>query len=289
MGEMSMKTFFDSLNLLETKSLTLTKEVLRERKELETALAGLQAQIKIVCVKVEELRKTQEVLDLHKKDVEANKDFEYEIEVTESVKEPTGLYVTNCRKCNFTCHFPCLTPWNLLLRFCSAISFFSGTCNVCPGRCSVSNHFKAQYRLLHQVVKKTKTFEELKKKYEKSMKSKVTSEKLLEHLKAEEKMEKEILAGLIVRASQSYKRLQEIALKSSHRSSLDYINLLIQEEEREAKPGFKERVLKLKNMKREAELVQRLASTDLMPAKGEHLPEDKEQMKEITDQFLKKL
>ncbi|CAI5789317.1 Stonustoxin subunit alpha [Podarcis lilfordi] len=60
MGTMSMKTFFDSSHTLESKSLTLTKEVLRERKELEAAIEGLQPQIKAGLAKLEELRKTQE-------------------------------------------------------------------------------------------------------------------------------------------------------------------------------------------------------------------------------------
>ncbi|XP_065442534.1 uncharacterized protein LOC135981869 isoform X2 [Chrysemys picta bellii] len=63
MGAMSMKTFFESLVKLETRSLTLTQEVLRERKELETAVEGLQPQIKAGLVKLEELRKTQEALE----------------------------------------------------------------------------------------------------------------------------------------------------------------------------------------------------------------------------------
>ncbi|XP_067392520.1 uncharacterized protein [Emydura macquarii macquarii] len=81
MGAMSMKTFFDSLGNLETKSLTLTKEVLRERKALETAVEALQPQIKAGLMKLEELRKTQEALEQHRDDMEANKDFEYEWDV----------------------------------------------------------------------------------------------------------------------------------------------------------------------------------------------------------------
>ncbi|KAG9330295.1 hypothetical protein JZ751_025862 [Albula glossodonta] len=44
MGVRSMKHFFVGLTKLETKSLRLTKEVLKERKQLETAVVGLQPQ-----------------------------------------------------------------------------------------------------------------------------------------------------------------------------------------------------------------------------------------------------
>lgn len=52
MGTKSMKRFFATLNKIETKSLTLTKEVLRERKQLE----NLQVQVKLGLAKLEEIR-----------------------------------------------------------------------------------------------------------------------------------------------------------------------------------------------------------------------------------------
>ncbi|XP_067416933.1 uncharacterized protein [Emydura macquarii macquarii] len=135
MGAMSMKTFFDSLGKLETKSLTLTKEVLRERQELQTAVEGLQPQIKAGLMKLEELRKTQRALEQHRDDMEANKDFEYEVEKTVPIKlEITGQYITNCQLCHYTCHYPCAIPDDRDKHKCSAMDR-SGHCTVCPGKC----------------------------------------------------------------------------------------------------------------------------------------------------------
>uniref|UniRef100_A0A452H1Y6 Fibronectin type-III domain-containing protein n=1 Tax=Gopherus agassizii TaxID=38772 RepID=A0A452H1Y6_9SAUR len=135
MGAMSMKTFFESFFKLETRSLTLTHEVLRERKELETAVEGLQPQIKAGLVKLEELRQTQRALEQHRGDMEANKDFEYQVKKTVPVQENisgTGKYITNCQQCHYTCHYPCGIPNDDGKRGCVAINGNTGCCTVCP-------------------------------------------------------------------------------------------------------------------------------------------------------------
>lgn len=52
-----MKRFFDALNVVETKSLATTKEVLRERKQLETSVENL---LKLGFIKLKELIELKE-------------------------------------------------------------------------------------------------------------------------------------------------------------------------------------------------------------------------------------
>nr|XP_060639360.1 uncharacterized protein LOC132779708 [Anolis sagrei ordinatus] len=275
MGKLSMKTFFDSLNSMKARSLTLTKEVLRERAELETTLAGLDDQIKVALMKVEELKKTQNTVDQHKADIEANKNFEYEVKVKESIKKSTEYNANNCSKCNYTCHYPCNEKWDMFKRFCTAISFFSGKCNVCPGCCSVSKHVQEKVRYERKITTKKMTYEDLKKKYEKSMKGIFTLEVLLERLKGEEEEAKKKMEELIEKAAQSYRRLEEIALKPTLDSTADYIDLLIQAEENDRKPGHEERIKNLKNMRRPIELMGKIAHEAPPPHEGELPPEEK--------------
>ncbi|XP_072553867.1 uncharacterized protein [Paramormyrops kingsleyae] len=56
MGVKSMKTFFVAIRSMETNSLRLTREVLKERKELETAVTGLRPQIRAGLVKLGEIK-----------------------------------------------------------------------------------------------------------------------------------------------------------------------------------------------------------------------------------------
>ena len=51
-------------------------------------------------------------------------------------------------------------------------------------------------------------------------------------------MERKIV-DMICKAQQIMKRLDEIALKSSPLTEVDYIDMLIETETQEAKPGFK--------------------------------------------------
>ncbi|XP_078121274.1 LOW QUALITY PROTEIN: uncharacterized protein LOC144527208 [Sander vitreus] len=58
MGTKGMKRFFVALNILDTKSLTMTKEVLREREQLEKSYEYLQKQVKIGLAKLQKTRGT---------------------------------------------------------------------------------------------------------------------------------------------------------------------------------------------------------------------------------------
>ncbi|CAL8366453.1 unnamed protein product [Boreogadus saida] len=56
MGTNSMKSFFSALNVIETKSLTLTHEVLRQRAQLETCIENLQIKLKLGLDKIDIIR-----------------------------------------------------------------------------------------------------------------------------------------------------------------------------------------------------------------------------------------
>nr|XP_028606212.1 uncharacterized protein LOC114607295 [Podarcis muralis] len=280
MGIISMKTYFDSLSKLNARSLTLTKEVLRERKELETVVQGLLPQIKTGLVKLEELKETEQVLDQHKADMAANRDFEYEIPVTVKVKQDLSgahQYATNCKNCKVTCHYPCWGTWDRLNRLCSAISFFSGKCNVCPSKCSASDHHNQNYQFKDEIRKEKKTYAELKKKYEHAYHGVMTAEQLIWHLSQEYIKVRENLFENIERASQSLRRLEEIALKPNPLSTPEYIDMLIASEEEECKLGYQKRIQLLKEVKKEAEIIQKIAKKEAL------LPEEEEMMSERGD------
>ncbi|CAL8347496.1 unnamed protein product [Merluccius merluccius] len=78
MGTNSMKRFFSALNLIETKSLTLTKEVLRQRAQLENSIENLQKKVELGLAKLEEIKQESQILQKHEAAITANGDFEYE-------------------------------------------------------------------------------------------------------------------------------------------------------------------------------------------------------------------
>ena len=61
--------------------LRLTKEVLKEREELDVLVEGLNAQITVGLNKLEEIRQEEIVIQQREKVIETNKDFTYTVDM----------------------------------------------------------------------------------------------------------------------------------------------------------------------------------------------------------------
>ncbi|XP_072115056.1 uncharacterized protein [Mobula birostris] len=258
MGENSMKKFFQALNKVETRSLCLTREVLREREQLVTAVEGLQVQIQVGLTKLEELRKTRQVLNQHQIELDANKNLHYEIEITFPVEEAisgTGNYIT-------TCHYPCEIPNDDGKSGCAAMDS-NGNCTVCPKKCVWSVHFNQKYRFDYVTQKGRRTYDELEKNYEVACVEKVIQQNIMESLEQELDVVQNAVLELIERLSMSIRRLEEIALRPNPLSTPAYIELLIQSEKEEAKPGFLDSIQALREVKERAELIEKVANVNM--------------------------
>ena len=131
----SSATLFDSIRGMKTKSLKLTKEVLKDREQIEATIEGLSLKVKEqLAIKVK-IDCEKRILEQHAADANANKDTEYEYDEPRMVKISleARTYVTNCLKCNTTCHFPCFIPKDEDKSGCAAMR--GGECTVCEGRC----------------------------------------------------------------------------------------------------------------------------------------------------------
>jgi len=109
LGMKSFDSFFSSLSLMKTRSLTLTNEVLEERKHINVTIEGLTLKIHKQLTKMEELRKTKQMIENHSDQINANKDFKYTVTVSrgDKIEITDGKCTTNCSKCSMSCHFPC--------------------------------------------------------------------------------------------------------------------------------------------------------------------------------------
>ncbi|XP_072898041.1 uncharacterized protein [Hemitrygon akajei] len=182
MGINSMKKFFRALDTMETRSLVLTKEVLRERKQLEAGVKGLQDQIQVGLTKLEELKTTKQALEQH--------------------------------------------------------------------------HSREKYKYVHVARKEKRTLGDVKEKYEKAYGEKMTQEKIMEKLQQEFEGVQNSVLELIIQLSKSIRRLDEIALRPNPLSTPAYIDLLIQSEKDEGKPGCLDRIQSLMMVKKQTELLE---------------------------------
>ena len=258
MGMENFAQFFNKLATMKTKSLSLTKQVLEERKQLEATVDGLQPLIKTGLAKMEEMRKTELMIRNSEDQIEANKNVEFEVEVTkpQKIDIPAGQYLTNCNKCYVTCHNPCAIPNDDGKVSCDAMDRSMAapvrTCRVCPEKCIWNMHANQPYRWDYVTEKQATSSDAIKEKYEKQLKRKLTAQDLVKVLK--ENLDKNDRAVLkkVNTVSSCIKRLDEIALRPNPFSTPQYIDLIIDAEQQEKRLGFQQRVKSLKKLRQMA-------------------------------------
>ncbi|KAI7793934.1 hypothetical protein IRJ41_009432 [Triplophysa rosa] len=265
LGNSSLRKFFISLKQMKTKSLSLTQEVLKERQQLETLVEGLQPQINAGLSKLDEIKKTSAALEQHKAEMDANKDFEYEVEVVlpKKIENTTGRFLTNCQKCYFTCHDNCVYANDMDKHMCYAMT--DGYCRICPGKCVWNVHFNQKYKWEYVPEKVKKTYDELKQRFEDAHGEVMSKEKIFQMLDTEFEVVQIAVVRLIGKSQKSLERLQDIALKPNPLSTPDYIDLLIEAEKQEAKFGFQDRIISLRKVRQQAETMSKVSTGEVLP------------------------
>ena len=257
MGMENFDKFFNVLATMNTKSLSLTKQVLEERKHLEATVDGLQPLIKAGLTKIEEMRKLKLMVTNSQAQIEANRNVKFEFEVTVAKKKevPLGTFLTNCNKCSVTCHYPCAYQNDDDKVDCAAMDWTmpaaSRSCTVCPKNCIWTLHANQPYRWEYVMEKQATTSEDIKAKYEKELNRKLSSEDLIKALQdALEVNEREVLKK-VEKVTKSIARLETIALRPNPFSTPQYIDMIIEDEMQKQQPGYLERIeswRKLRNM-----------------------------------------
>ncbi|CAL8277462.1 unnamed protein product [Lota lota] len=281
MGAKSMKTFFTALDKMTTRSLQLTKEVLNERRQLEAAVEGLQPQVRAGLAKLEEIRSTQQLIEKHNADITSNENFQIEVEILKPVQitlTKKGEYITNCQQCSVTCHHPCAIADDTKKHGCAAMR--DGKCTVCPGNCDWNIHFNQKYRWDYVKEKQKKTVQELKEKYEKATKEKITVQQLIENQEEEIANLQDVIMSLMDKSSGCIARLKEIALRPNPLSMPEYIDLLIEGERSEAKEGYLARIQSLETMKGKAQIIAKVAKREKLTRTDEEYLAERQKRQE---------
>ena len=247
MGTTSYKQFLNHLKKVEAKSLSLSKEVLDERQRLEVYIEGLQIDVQYTLNKLEQLEVEQRILKNHEADIKKNADFEYTVMEEIAVLTPTepGTYTTNCIRCKKTCHYPCYLGDDASKESCLVME--NGTCKLCCCYWKMHRNLPHYYTIKREEKKKNVTA--LQSRYQNAMGKQYSTQKLIETIKDDVKKHHQIAFDTISKITSSLKRLDEIALKRSNLSAVQYIETLIQSERHEAKPGYEMRVQQLSKVR----------------------------------------
>ena len=261
LGCHSFKLFLmDNVTKVKSTSLILTKDVLQTRHQLQLHLQTVLVDIKLGLGKLEQRRQEEQILKNHMAEIERSKDFTYTV-VEDSVKAnelTDGRCITNCQNCNRSCHNPCYLDKSENKQHCAAMDS-NGNCTVCDGNCPWGNHahFDKEFIIVQEKV--TKTASDLKEKYEKAVGHKLNAEQLVNSIAEDFKKIQNHVFELIQRAQSCLKRLDQIALRPNPLSTPEYIDVLIQAEEAECKPGWKERKEQLMEVRKLAEIQEKIA------------------------------
>ncbi|XP_074524733.1 uncharacterized protein LOC141789270 [Halichoeres trimaculatus] len=138
----------------------------------------------------EETQQTKDTLKKHEAEKEKNKNFIVEVDESSKVKQPIDggmcgflwldyMGAVCCTVCEANCHYPgCTAAW--YPSECKVME--EGHCTVCSGKCPVSKHVKEKWIYVTQTRKVQKTLEDVKKKYEESIKNIAEKKAKLEFL-----------------------------------------------------------------------------------------------------------
>ena len=265
MGIKSFEKFFKGLAVMEPKSLVLTKQVLDERAQLEVRLSGLREKIELGVIKLSELQQLKRMCNQHAADINANWDFKFTVEEPKRVQLElaTGTYTTNCLVCNFTCHFPCKIPRNENKDRCAAMS--DGSCQKCPNNCHWSKHVNDAYRFETQYVTVEKEYDDIRKRYNTAVEGLSMAEAVIQQVEEDFNNTNRIVLNFVAEMQRGLKKLSEIALKKDPLQQVDYLNLLIDSEKSQAKPGWHDRVKALQKTRDEAIEINRLGKPGFDP------------------------
>jgi len=259
LGKKSMDHYFSKLTVMSNQNLDGTRTVLEERERLEGALEALPTQIKLVLGAAETLRQESTLLACLDDEMTAAADFTYTVEVAKFDKKPapSGVNTTTCTTCDWTCHDSCAYANDGEKASCGVMS--DGNCTRCPKKCHWSAHQNLPYYLTWSTVKENRTADDLKGRYVKAKSDISAKEQILEGLLEDVEKAQTLALSLIERMRNAQNRLSEIALRPNVMPPTDYLQQMIENEQRNRKPGYSKRISALEQLKHQGDLLKKVS------------------------------
>ncbi len=259
MGAKGCKEFFTALSSSKSKTLEMTNDVTRYRRNLSSMIKAYTSEIKTGLEKFDALLKAQELFEKCEQKIDEGFKFSFHVIQTEKVKETCEKRNLNCLKCKLTCDEDCWAFLGLFafLRYFSSMIKYDGTCKRCE--CSFWEHERAyaKYQEIKTVV--NQTTEEVTEAYEKAYKKKMTAKQQLEKIRFDIQCCQANILVHVKNIITAKSELNEKALHSDPRSIVDYLDLLIHEEKQKQTVGWEERLRGLESVRKEAETLAQLS------------------------------
>ena len=258
MGMKAFGKFFMELSRVQAKSLTLTRQVLSRREQLQNYIVGIQPTIDKAYSILERMRTTIHEVNRNAAIVDSAKDYYIMVDVNKTRQVPLtdGRNTTTCTNCvgHYTCHNDCAYDDNADKRDCCAMDG-DGNCTVCPGNCWWNCHKNLPYTVEFYTIQEQQTVDDLKQKYYDAKKQQSASDQIIAGLTGDLVKEESKLAKLIDNVRRCINELREIALQPNLMNKDDYIDQLIDSEKTKRNRGWQSRVQSLQELKKKDEIL----------------------------------
>lgn len=255
-GYKSLNNFFKKLSTTFPVRFTLTKRVLDERNKLQLTVTDLQGLINSGLKTLTILNKERVTLAHIDAEITESSNYKQEVNVPEikiNYLKPME-HVTNCTKCNTTCHYPCSTASDERKWKCGAIK--RKFCQICPGRCHWSVHKNMDFRFVKTWKKEHRIIHERLNRHNMATRKKVNQQKVIALLESKIHKHTRNIVPKIKEAQRCLDRLEDIALKPNPLCTKEYINLMIESEKMQKTHNYHERVKVLEQLKQQVAIVQ---------------------------------
>ena len=231
------------------KSVIQTQNVLDERGRIKFHVSRLREYIEYGVTLQEQLKAEEEYLHNNEKGDTHRPIIRYiEQKRTKSSHGSRNIY---CQKCDFECHTDC--PHDKDLEHCIAMdrSHTPPKCKICPNKCPWNKHKSVSFSVQPTIKDKIADKENIAKRYVDAGEQLTTVElckKLRNHFNGISCSVKSSISEIY----NALQALQDIALLAWPKSQIDYIDQIIQDEEREMRDGYTCRIRLLRQFRDEA-------------------------------------
>ena len=266
-----LRAFFDTIAQLTPFSMRLSKEVLRQRRDIQCHLDYLHGKMREMLDIMSNCKENEKNIKLFEADINLGKDFEIIEHKTrrEHRELPPGVKNTTwCSLCDSTCHDNCGIPDNADKSRCVAMDA-NGNCKHCAAKCGWTAHKNVPYIVANVPYTEKTINQERFDVNNKGMEGKTRAQRLLARFQQEYRTAFQEAQRCVVQMKMCIDRLKDIGIIVRVESEADYIRMLIDSEEEKKEVGWHERVKSLKDMYGKADLMG-------MIERGEALPVDAE-------------
>lgn len=259
----SNKQFIASIFQTQSISLSMTQDVIKQRKRLESILMNVNLAISEGLVNMSNIQNLLNKIQQNQKLIEENKNFTFVNKKVKNIHEKKDHPTTICRTCQVTCHADCAFEKDEDKDKCSSMS--NNHCKICRLHCHWSNHTNTYTVIKQVVVDEILEFADKKDMLLKGKNDVNQTKFMVKNLEEDYSKKRDEVVKRLNEAKSCITALNNIALRPNKMELKEYIELVITNEKENKSNGWMERLSELESIKKQLDtlnIINNLPSED---------------------------